>query len=65
MPGSAAAALVDPNDYKSAAKALFKLENDANWKRSRKEAGLKRARDFSWNKSASILNDEIKKLINA
>ena len=62
--GSAAAALVDPNDFESAAEALLKLENDADWNRSRKEAGLKRAGDFSWDKSASILNDEIKKLLN-
>ena len=62
--GSAAAALVDPNDFGTAAEALLKLENDADWKRSRKEAGLKRAGDFSWDKSASILNNEIKKLLN-
>ena len=54
--GEAAAALVSPEDYKSAAEALMNLERDSEYYRLKSEQGIKRASEFSWDRSAQILS---------
>ena len=62
--GEAAAALVSPEDYKSAAEALLKLECDSEFYRLKSDQGIKRASEFSWDRSAQILSKEIDSLLN-
>jgi glycosyltransferase involved in cell wall biosynthesis len=63
--GGAEAALVDPLDFDGAAQALLKLEIDSVWKKERVEAGLKRASDFNWDKSAKIFDTQLEKILSA
>ncbi|MBM55075.1 MAG: hypothetical protein CMB32_00760 [Euryarchaeota archaeon] len=62
--GGAAAALVAPEDFKSAAEALLKLERDDEFRNTIIDLGLKRSGNFSWDKSAEILSNEIDNLLN-
>jgi glycosyltransferase involved in cell wall biosynthesis len=62
--GGAEAALVDPLDCEGAARALLKLETDSEWRNNRVEAGIRRAADFNWDKSASILNDQVDSMLS-
>ncbi len=62
--GDAAAALVDPLDDEAAANALLKLELDSDWKQAKIYAGICRAKDFSWDTSASFLSNSIDELLN-
>ena len=62
--GDAAAALVDPLDDEAAANALLKLELDSDWKQAKISAGICRAKDFSWDTSASLLSNSIDELLN-
>ena len=63
--GEAAAALVEPSDSVGAADALLKLEQESDWKKDITTKSLQRASDFSWDKSASILSDNIDFILNA
>ena len=63
--GGAAAALVDPNDFEGAAQALLDLENDAVWFKEKSNAGIRRARDFSWDKSAEKFSSIISELLSS
>ena len=63
--GDAAAALVDPLDDKAAANALLKLELDLDWKHAQITKGINRASDFSWDKSAQLLSNNIDQILNA
>ena len=63
--GDAAAALVDPNDFKAAAKGLLKLEADSDFRQQVIYSGLMRSKDYSWDRSAEIFSKEIDKLLNA
>jgi len=63
--GDAAAALVDPLDDKAAANALLKLELDLDWKHAQITKGINRASDFSWDKSAQLLSNNIDQTLNA
>ncbi|MBI48929.1 MAG: hypothetical protein CL850_01385 [Crocinitomicaceae bacterium] len=63
--GDAAAALVDPNDYDAAAKGLLKLEVDREFRQQVIQSGLMRSKDYSWDRSAEILSNEIDQLLNA
>ena len=62
--GAAAAALVDPNDFEGAAQALLDLENDAVWFKEKSNAGIRRAGDFSWDKSAEKFSSIISELLS-
>ncbi|PCJ80681.1 MAG: glycosyltransferase [Bacteroidetes bacterium] len=61
--GGAEAALVSPSDSNSAAKELLKLENDEVWYNDRVRAGIKRAAEFSWEKSAKLLSMAIDEML--
>ena len=63
--GGAAAALVDPKDFKGAAQALLDLENDAVWCKEKSNAGIRRAGDFSWDKSAEKFSSIISELLSS
>jgi glycosyltransferase involved in cell wall biosynthesis len=49
-----AGALIDPDDPAALASALAKALNDTNWRQSMRDAGLRRARNFTWQRSAEI-----------
>ena len=61
--GGAAAALVSPTNHKAAAVELLKLENNEVWYKDRVEAGIKRASEFSWDKSALLLSRAIDEML--
>ena len=61
--GEAAAGLVDPLDAHGAADVMLQLENDPDWKANRIQAGLSRAADFSWDRSACALWKSIETLL--
>ena len=47
-----AACLLEPSEEKSLAQALLRLEEDAAYRRALREAGLRQAAKFSWQKTA-------------
>lgn len=60
--GGAAAALIDPTAPDAAdqvAEAMFQLERDPVHRAAAVEAGLRRAADFSWDRSATLLWEAI------
>jgi hypothetical protein len=60
--GGAAAALIDPTAPDAAdqvAEAMFSLERDPVHRAAAVEAGLRRAADFSWDRSATLLWEAI------
>ena len=61
--GGAAAGLVDPLDAQGAANVMLKLDANPEWKANRVEAGLLRAADFSWDRSAVALWKSIEILL--
>ena len=61
--GGAAAALVSPTDYISAAKSLMKLEVDDDFHKLKSNAGILRASEFNWDRSAVLLSDQIDKIL--
>ncbi len=50
--GGAAAGLVDAEDAEGAAQILLRLETDRPFQADRRAAGIQRAQDFSWDRSA-------------
>ena len=65
--GGAAAALIDPTAPDAAvhvAEAMFSLERDPARRAAAVEAGLRRAADFSWDRSAELLWDAVVAVAN-
>jgi glycosyltransferase involved in cell wall biosynthesis len=56
-----AALLVNPFDVNEISEAMFKINSDENLRTELIESGIKRAKDFSWQKSADLLWQCIKK----
>jgi glycosyltransferase involved in cell wall biosynthesis len=63
--GGAAAALVDPANAQEIAEAMKQLESDEAMRNRAIEAGLVRAKEFSWDASAQRLMASIEKVIAA
>jgi glycosyltransferase involved in cell wall biosynthesis len=63
--GGAAAALVDPANAQEIAEAMKLVEGDEATRNRAIEAGLMRAREFSWDASAQRLMASIEKVIAA
>jgi glycosyltransferase involved in cell wall biosynthesis len=57
-----AAIFFDPRDKERAAEAIVSLLTDEGLKRSLAEKGLKRAKEFSWEKCAKATLDLIRKV---
>jgi glycosyltransferase involved in cell wall biosynthesis len=60
-----AALLVDPCDVEQMANALLILLSDDELKRDLSRRGIKRARQYSWNKTAKQLLQEFKEILNS
>ena len=63
--GGAAAALVDPANAQEIAEAMKLVEGDETTRNRAIEAGLMRAKEFSWDASAQQLMASIEKVIAA
>ena len=59
----AAAALVSPTDAKGAAKALLRLDEDEGWREMKSKQGIKRASEFSWEKSAHLFSAALDEML--
>ena len=59
------AVLVNPNDFEGAAQALLDLEKDAVLFKEKSNAGILRAGDFSWDKSAEKFSSIITDLLRS
>ena len=62
--GGAAAALVNPIDYIGAANALLDLEKNKDLFMEKSNAGIKRASEFSWDKSAAKFSEIISEVLS-
>lgn len=62
--GGAAAALVSPTDAKGAAEALLRLDEDKDLHEEKSKQGLKRAAEFSWEKSAHLLSNALDEMLS-
>ena len=62
--GDAAAALVSPTDAKAAAEALLRLDDDESWREMKSNQGIKRAAEFSWEKSAHLFSDALDEMLS-
>lgn len=58
------AALVDPNDIDTLQDSLIRVLEDDNWHTLLSELGIKRSRDFSWDKTASATTKAYKLALN-
>ena len=63
--GGAAAALVDPADVNEIAEAMKQLESGGALRNRAVEAGLERAKEFSWDASARRLMGSIETVLAA
>ena len=61
--GGAAAGLVDAEDAVGAAQILLRLEADRPFHADRRAAGLQRAQDFSWDRSAERFWENIERIL--
>jgi glycosyltransferase involved in cell wall biosynthesis len=61
--GGAAAGLVDADDAEGAAQILRRLETDSAFYANRSAAGLQRAQDFSWDRSAKRFWESIERVL--
>lgn len=61
--GGAEAGLVDADDAEAAAQILKRLETDRAFHADRRAAGLLRARDFSWDRSAERFWESIERIL--
>lgn len=60
-----AAILADPMDPESISKAMNLLANDKELRKSKIEAGKKRLKAFSWEKTASIIYKKLEEIVNS
>jgi glycosyltransferase involved in cell wall biosynthesis len=63
--GGAEVALVSPNDAAAAAQWMLRIETDSTLRDAAVERGLRRAQDFSWERSAELLWKSIQRLLPA
>ena len=63
--GGAEVALVSPNDAAAAAQWMLRIETDSTLRDAAVERGLRRAQDFSWDRSAELLWKSIQRLLPA
>lgn len=59
-----AALLVDPYDVSAISKAMFQLSNSEELRQNLVGKGLKRAADFTWDRTADLLWNSIQKCLN-
>ncbi|MDE0918437.1 MAG: glycosyltransferase family 1 protein, partial [Flavobacteriales bacterium] len=62
--GGAAAALVSPTDAKGAAEALLRLNEDEVWCEQKSKQGIKRAAEFSWERSAQLFSNALDEMLS-
>lgn len=62
--GGAEAALVSPTDAKGAAEALLRLDEDEIWREKKSKQGIKRAAEFSWERSAHLFSKALDEMLS-
>ena len=62
--GGAEAALVSPTDAKGAAEALLRLDEDEVWFKKKSMQGIKRAAEFSWERSAQLFSNALDEMLS-